>query len=536
MKKPVVLLVNGPNLDMLGKRDPGHYGTFTLADVERAFAAKCEELGVEARFFQSGCEGELCRAIHGAMGVAAGIVLNAGAYTHYSYALLDAILLAKIPTMEVHISDIHAREPFRRVSVIQPACVGQVAGLGMDSYLVGLERLVREHVRPRAAAAGPDAAAEDLGRLRAGIDRCDEELVALLRRRLDLSARVAASKAGTGRPVRDPEREAAVVARVRAAAGADCAAAAESLVTTLMRTSRERQYDILLAREAASFRAATGLPERADGSLAGVRRVAFAGDAGSWSAAAAQRLFPDAGLLAADSFSAAADLVSDGRADGAVLPLANTTGGAVDTVYRLLERNLRIVRSADLAVQHCLAAVPGASLADVRTVASHPQALAQCSRAIREGGWTAEEAENTAFAAAEAARRGDRAFAAICSPAAAREHGLAILRENVCDTGVNATRFVAVSRELVVTPDASRLSLLLRLPDRPGALASVLDVFVDRALNLSSICSQPVPERPWEYAFFLDVEAPALAPAALSAVLQLSRELPFLRVLGWYGA
>ena len=76
----------------------------------------------------------------------------------------------------------------------------------------------------------------------------------------------------------------------------------------------------------------------------------------------------------------------------------------------------------------------------------------------------------------------------------------------------------------------------LRLPDRPGALAATLDVFVDRALNLSSICSQPVPERPWEYAFFLDVEAPALAPAALSAVFQLSRELPFLRVLGWYGA
>ena len=375
-----------------------------------------------------------------------------------------------------------------------------------------------------------------LAALRAGIDRCDEELVALLRRRMEISSRVAASKAGTGKPVRDPEREAAVVARVRSLAGADLAAAAESLVTTLMRTSRERQYDILLGKDAEALRTATGLPERADGSLAGVRRAAFAGDAGSWSAAAARKLFPDAEPLPSPSFAAACDLVSDGRADAAVLPLANTTGGPVDTVYHLLERNLRIVRSADIAVRHCLAAVPGATLADVRTVSSHPQALAQCSRAIREGGWASEPAENTAFAAAEAARRADPSFAAICSPAAAREHGLAILREDVCDTGVNATRFVAVSRELLVTPDASRLSLLLRLPDRPGALAATLDVFVDRALNLSSICSQPVPERPWEYAFFLDVEAPALAPAALSAVFQLSRELPFLRVLGWYGA
>ena len=150
MKKPVVLLLNGPNLGMLGRRDPAQYGTFTLADVERAFAAKCDELGVEPRFFQSDCEGELCHAIHLAMDYAAGIVINAGAYTHYSYALLDALLLAKVPTMEVHISDVDSREPFRRVSVIRDACVGRVAGLGMDSYLVGLEKLVREHVLPGA--------------------------------------------------------------------------------------------------------------------------------------------------------------------------------------------------------------------------------------------------------------------------------------------------------------------------------------------------------------------------------------------------
>ena len=371
--------------------------------------------------------------------------------------------------------------------------------------------------------------------LRAAIDRCDEDLVAVLRRRMDLSARVAAPKAGTGRPVRDPAREAAVVERVRALAGPDCAAPAESLVSTLMRVSRERQYDILIGRGEEDFRAAAGLPARADGTLSGVRSVSFAGDAGSWSALAARTLFPGARPVAAPSFAAACDLVSEGRADAAALPLANTTGGPVDTVYRLLESGLRVVRSVDLEVRHCLAGVPGAGRAGVRTVASHPQALAQCSRAIRAAGWSEVPAENTAFAAAEAARRGDPSFAAICSPEAAREHGLAVLAADVCDTGVNATRFVAVSRDLVVTPDASRLGLLLRLPDRPGALAAALDLFVDRSLNLSSICSRPVPERPWEYAFAIDVDAPALDPAALAAVCQLSRELPFLRVLGWYG-
>lgn len=537
-----ILLVNGPNLDMLGRRDPAHYGTFTLADVEKAFAEKCAELGVEPRFFQSGCEGELCRAIHEAMGYASGIVINAGAYTHYSYAILDALLLAKLPTMEVHISDIHSREPFRRVSVIQAACVGQVAGLGMASYTVGLEKLVRDHIAPHsgggAAATGGGAdstASPNLGSIRQQIDRCDAELVAILRRRLDLSARVAASKAGTGKPVHDAVREAEVLARVRDLATARDAVPAAAVLSAVMRISRERQYDWLMSRAADGFRTAAGFPPRADASLDGVSRVSFAGDAGSYSAMAAKRLFPGAERLPSRSFADACAAVSSGRAEVAVLPLANTTGGPVDTVYRLLRRDLHVVRSADMAVRHCLAGVQGATENDVRVVSSHPQALSQCSRAISERGWTAEPAENTAFAAAEAARRGERSFAAICSPEAAEANGLAVLRENLCDTDVNATRFVAVARDLLVTPDASRLGLLLQLPHRTGALASVLAVFEDRGLNLSSICSQPVPERPWEYAFFVDVVAPALDPDAIAAVFQLERELPSLRVVGWYG-
>ena len=536
MQKPVVLLLHGPNLDMLGKRDPAQYGTFTLADVEKAFSEKCAELGVEPRFFQSGCEGELCHAIHEAMGYAAGLVVNAGAYTHYSYAILDALLLAKLPAMEVHISDIHSREPFRRISVIRPACVGQVAGLGLKSYLVGLERLVHDHILPDSdKARRARAAAEDLGHVRAEIDRCDADLVALLRRRLDLSARIVASKAETGKAVYDPAREAAVVARARELATPAYAGAAAALVTATMRISRERQYDYLMDRAAEDFRAAAGLPRRADASLAGVRRVSFAGSAGSYSAMAAKKLFPDAELLPAASFAEACDNVAKGRTPLAVLPLANTTGGPVDTVYRLLRHNLHIVRSTDLEVRHCLAGAPGAAFGGVKVVSSHPQGLAQCAHAIHENGWGTEPAENTAFAAAAVARRADPAFAAICSPEAARANGLEVLRENVCDTDVNATRFVAVSRELLVTPDASRLGLLLQLPDKAGALAAVLNLFVDRSLNLSSICSQPVPERPWEYAFFIDVNAPALDPDAIAAVYQLERELPALRVIGWYG-
>lgn len=243
---PVILLVNGPNLDQLGRRDPKQYGTFTLADVERAFATKAAELGVEARFFQSGDEGALCHAIHEARDTADGIVINAGAYTHYSFALFDALLACHLPVMEVHISDIHAREPFRRVSVIQGACVGQVAGLGLASYTEGLERLVRDHVLPAREGHAPTSEPKDaLTLAREEISRTDASIALLVRHRMSLAGRVAEAKAATGRAVHDAAREEEVVAGYRAAAGADAADAAEAVARLLMRLSRERQASLL---------------------------------------------------------------------------------------------------------------------------------------------------------------------------------------------------------------------------------------------------------------------------------------------------
>lgn len=138
-----LLLLNGPNLNMLGRRDPKQYGTFTLANVEaltRLIAAD-RDFGLDC--FQSNYEGALVERIQQAIGQYAGILLNAGALTHYSYALRDAIELCGLPVMEIHISDIHKREPFRQISVIHPVCCGQVAGFGLDSYRLGTEQLCR---------------------------------------------------------------------------------------------------------------------------------------------------------------------------------------------------------------------------------------------------------------------------------------------------------------------------------------------------------------------------------------------------------
>ncbi len=140
MKK--YLIMNGPNLNMLGIREPGVYGRETLDAVCRKIADRAEKLGVEVDFFQSNIEGELINAIHAAMGRYAGIVLNPGAFTHYSYAIRDAIAAVKVPVVEVHISNVHQREEFRHHSVTAPVCVGQICGLGINGYIYALEALL----------------------------------------------------------------------------------------------------------------------------------------------------------------------------------------------------------------------------------------------------------------------------------------------------------------------------------------------------------------------------------------------------------
>jgi 3-dehydroquinate dehydratase-2 len=143
-----ILFLNGPNLNLLGQREPHIYGKTSLADIENAVRQKAESLGAKIDFHQSNSEGDLVDLIHKSRGIHSAIVINAAAFTHTSIAIRDAISAVAVPTIEIHLSNIHAREEFRHRSVIAAVCCGQIAGFGPNSYLLALEAAVNINAKP----------------------------------------------------------------------------------------------------------------------------------------------------------------------------------------------------------------------------------------------------------------------------------------------------------------------------------------------------------------------------------------------------
>lgn len=139
-----ILVIHGPNLNLLGTREPEIYGSMTMQDINEDLQKQAKDAGVNIDFFQSNHEGEIIDKLHDARGIYDYIILNAGAYTHYSIAIRDALAAIEIPTIEVHISNIHQREEFRHHSVIAPVVVGQICGFGLDSYKAALYVAIRK--------------------------------------------------------------------------------------------------------------------------------------------------------------------------------------------------------------------------------------------------------------------------------------------------------------------------------------------------------------------------------------------------------
>ncbi len=373
-----------------------------------------------------------------------------------------------------------------------------------------------------------------LPELREELNALDKRVLADVALRQELAREVYWQKQSLAKDILDPQQEMNKIISLKEEVAPEHLAAAKAVQETMMRMSREEQYRLTLEQDLVWEPGET--IDLATDKMPDYRVVAVQGNALSYAGEAAQALFPAASLMPSKTFESACQSVVEEMVDVCVLPLENSTAGTVDDVYALLEKhNLYIVATRAVEIHHCLVGLPGTSLGDLRTVLSHPQALAQCSTVIKGMGWKSEDLLNTAFAAERVAMMNDKSVAAISSESAALQNGLVVISRDINNAVKNQTRFVAVARKPVVLPDADKLSLIVRLSHQAGSLAKMLAMFSDLGLNLSKIQSLPIPETPWEYSFYVDVET-GKTPAAMQALYQLAQEQSMLKFLGWYNA
>ena len=271
-------------------------------------------------------------------------------------------------------------------------------------------------------------------------------------------------------------------------------------------------------------------------------RVAFQGEAGAFSeAAAVQLLGKEIVTVPRPTFDATFKAIADGVADALLVPVENSLAGSVVRVYDLLlDSELTISAETILPIEMNLIACPGASLSDIRSISSHPMALAQCERFFGQHPHIKRlPAEDTAGSVREVLARGDKTHAAIAGKYAADRYRGAIIAERIQDNAENFTRFVLLQPAKQAAngppPEARKMSIAMRLAHRPGSLLSSLEPFARNGVNLLKIESRPIHGRPWEYQFFIDVEADTVArlEQALREVREAAHEV---RVLGLYPA
>ena len=348
---------------------------------------------------------------------------------------------------------------------------------------------------------------DELQSLRRDIDAIDRELVELFRRRMNVTARVGAYKRERGIPVLDQERERQVLQNKGELAGEELRPAAVTLFQTIMALSRRQQRDML--GQGADNPGVRRWREARDAQRQPIPapRVAYQGEPGAYSEQAALDFFGGSVCAAGlEQFEDCFLALREGRADYAVLPIENSSTGAIRQIYDLLTQyECYMVGETTVKVEHCLMALPGASLDTVTHVYSHEQGLFQCERYLNaHPAWKQVPQADTAGSAKMVAGSGELTKAAICSARAAELYGLTILARGINHNAQNTTRFVVVSPRLELRPGADKVSTLFLLPHEAGSLHEVLTVFAVHGLNMVKLESRPLPGQSWQYMFFLE--------------------------------
>lgn len=374
----------------------------------------------------------------------------------------------------------------------------------------------------------------DLLEIRNQIDTIDDQIVKLFEERMKLCSDVAEYKIQNGKEVLDRKREKEKLEVLsRKASNSFNQVAVQELFKQVMAMSRKLQYRLLNEYgkgEPVSFRRVHSLPMRR-------ARVVFQGVEGAYSFTAMHSFFGESiENYNVETWRDAMEAIKNGDADYAVLPIENSTAGIVADIYDLLvEYHHSIVGEQIIQVDHALMGLKNSHLEDIKTVYSHPQALAQCKKFLQHHPeWTAESYINTAMAAKKVKEDKDMSQAAIASPYAAQCFGLQILKPHVFSSEHNSTRFIIVSKKEIYEADAGKISVCFEIPHESGSLYNVLSHFIYNNLNMTKIESRPIQERNWEYRFFVDFEGNLADSGVKNALRGIREEASNLRILGNY--
>lgn len=375
----------------------------------------------------------------------------------------------------------------------------------------------------------------DISELRNKIDAIDDEIVRLFISRMDTSMEIANFKAANNMPVLNRGREREILSRVTGSAPDSMQVYTKILYSMLFDLSRSYQFNLLAGNTEIADRIKAAL-EKTDKQFPSKAVVACQGVEGAYSQIACDKLFSLPSIMYFNRFEGVFQAVAKGMCRYGILPIENSTHGSVLEVYDLMKKySFRIVRSVKLRISHVLLAKPGSRLSDIKEIYSHEQAIGQCSEFLKSlGDVKITVCENTAVAAKLVAESPRTDIAAISSHSCADLYRLSSLSDTIQNSDNNYTRFICISKELEIYPGANRVSLMLSIPHRPGALYEVIAKFSALGLNLTKLESRPIPGSDFEFMFYLDMDASVYSPELIRLLSDLSSAPEQFVFLGSY--
>ncbi len=378
---------------------------------------------------------------------------------------------------------------------------------------------------------------KDTAQIRKEIDAVDDQIADLYVRRMALAAEIAEVKRAAGQPVTNPAREREIISRMTERVGPELEDGAAMIFSTLFGIARARQRK-LIGGPTRLEREITEAVARTPAEFPTHATVACQGTDGAYSQQAVTSLFKFPSILFFNTFDGVFSAVEKGMCRYGVLPIENSSAGSVTAVYdQMVKHNFRVVRATRLHVPHVLLAARGVKLADIKEITSHPQALAQCSIFLHDHPDIRQvPSTNTAVAARNLAASGRKDLAVIASRTCAEIYDLDVLDDNIGDTQANFTRFICISKDLEIYPDAGKISVMMSLPHRPGSLGNVLAKFSAIGVNLTKLESRPIPGMDFEFRFTFDFEAKPSNANAVRLLAELSEdpEIQHFTFLGSY--